>query len=95
MTMPTKTLKKPVKDGAYIVEWAKFVGSRERPRLQEWVLDVGKIKGDWFHSSDGKTKKRVSSDYFIVKRRLRSESVYVPTMDKKKRNGCVCMKRDE
>lgn len=93
--MPTKTLKKPVKDGAYIVEWAKFVGSRERPRLQEWVLDVGKIKGDWFHSFDGKTKKRVSSDYFIVKRRLRSESVYVPTMDKKKRNGCVCMKSDE
>lgn len=71
--MPTRSLKKPVKDGAYIVEWAKFVGPRDRPRISEWVLDVGKIKDDWFHSYDGKTKKKVSSDYFVVKRHLRSE----------------------
>lgn len=71
--MTTRSLRKPVKDGAYIVEWAKFVGPRDKSRIQEWVLDVGKIKGDWFHSSDGKTKKKVSSDHFIVKRRLRAE----------------------
>lgn len=82
--MPARSLRKPVSDGAYIVEWAKFVGSRERPRLKEWVYDVGKIKGDWFTSSDGKTRKKVSSEYFIVRRRIRSEVLKMPG------EKCIC-----
>lgn len=78
--MPTKTLKKPVKDGAYIVEWAKFSRKGSRPILKEWILDVGKIKGDWFYSSDGHTKKKVSSDYFLIKRRIKSEVLKVPNL---------------
>ena len=62
------------------MEWARFDRRGYKPKLTAWVLDVGKIKGDTFYSSDGKTRKRVSSQYLIVKKRIRSEVLKVPNM---------------
>lgn len=84
--MPSRTLHKPVPDGTYIVEWAKFIGPREHPELKEWVMDVGRIEGDWFRSFDGKIRKKVSSEYFLVKRRIRRTALNMP-------GECTCNNR--